>query len=149
MLVLKEYYYILCNLWLSLIKPQLHTLHACESRCMCARRLIWPCPESSSPLQVLYLTICTALVGCWPDDRWKPKLVQRVLIHCFSVLSSALSPVVTYHNERNKPKAGICVANHTSPIDALVLMCDNCYSLVSARAWKKISSRYLVHLEKV
>lgn len=83
-------------------------------------------------LQVLYLTVCTALVGCWPDDRWKPKLVQRVLIHCFSVLSSALSPVVTYHNEQNKPKAGICVANHTSPIDALVLMCDNCYSLVSA-----------------
>ena len=93
------------------------------------RRIIWP-----STLQVLYLTICTALVGCWPDDRWKPKVVERVLIHCFGVLSSALSPVVTYHNEQNKPKAGICVANHTSPIDALVLMCDNCYSLVSERA---------------
>lgn len=88
-------------------------------------------------LQVLYLTVCTAIVGCWPDDNWKPKLVQRVLIHCFGVLSSALSPVATYHNEQNKPKAGICVANHTSPIDALVLMCDNCYSLVSGELKEK------------
>lgn len=82
-------------------------------------------------LQVLYLTICTALVGCLPDNDWKPLFVQGVLIHCCGVLSSALSPVVTYHNAENKPKKGICVANHTSPIDALVLMCDHCYSLVS------------------
>lgn len=98
--------------------------------CMRARAIIGSFP----PFQVLYLTLCTAIVGCWPDDQWKPVLVQRVLIHCFSVLSSALSPVVTYHNEENKPKKGICVANHTSPIDALVLMCDNCYSLVSANS---------------
>ena len=26
---------------------------------------------------------------------------------------------------------GICVANHTTPIDVLILMCDRCYSLVS------------------
>ena len=25
---------------------------------------------------------------------------------------------------------GICVANHTTPIDVLILMCDRCYSLV-------------------
>lgn len=49
---------------------------------------------------------------------------------CFGILSSALSSVVTYHNPENMPKNGICVANHTSPIDVLMLMCDNCYSLV-------------------
>ena len=26
---------------------------------------------------------------------------------------------------------GICVANHTTPLDVLILMCDRCYSLVS------------------
>ncbi len=32
----------------------------------------------------------------------------------------------------NKAKGGgICVANHTSPIDAILLACDNCYALVS------------------
>lgn len=54
-----------------------------------------------------------------------------MLIHCFDFLSNAISSVVYYHNVENRPENGICVANHTSPIDALVLMCDNCYSLVS------------------
>ena len=29
---------------------------------------------------------------------------------------------------------GICVANHTTPIDVLILMCDRCYSLVRSNA---------------
>lgn len=80
--------------------------------------------------QVMWLTFCTAIVGYVPDGEFKRWLNQRVLIMCFAVLSSALSSVITYHNPENRPKTGICVANHTSPIDALVLMCDNCYSLV-------------------
>lgn len=32
----------------------------------------------------------------------------------------------------NKPKnGGICVANHTSPIDVLILASDGCYAMVS------------------
>lgn len=31
----------------------------------------------------------------------------------------------------NKPKnGGICVANHTSPIDVLILASDGCYAMV-------------------
>ena len=26
---------------------------------------------------------------------------------------------------------GICVANHTSPVDIIILGCDNCYAMVS------------------
>ncbi|XP_039228519.1 glycerol-3-phosphate acyltransferase 3-like isoform X4 [Drosophila yakuba] len=52
---------------------------------------------------------------------------------CFGVLSSAISAVITYHNEDNRPSSGICVANHTSPIDVLVLMCDSTYSLIGQR----------------
>lgn len=59
-------------------------------------------------------------------------MVHKVLIQCFIFLSSALSAVINYHDVQNRPsKTGICVANHTSPIDVLVLMCDYCYSLVS------------------
>nr|XP_022910083.1 glycerol-3-phosphate acyltransferase 4 [Onthophagus taurus] len=80
---------------------------------------------------VLWLTICTALVGYIPDGRIKSYIIEKVSIMCFGILSRALSAVITYHNPENRPKkAGICVANHTSPIDALVLMCDNCYSLI-------------------
>ncbi|XP_003424470.1 glycerol-3-phosphate acyltransferase 3 isoform X3 [Nasonia vitripennis] len=82
---------------------------------------------------VMWLTFCTAIVGYVPDGEFKRWLNQRVLIMCFAVLSSALSSVITYHNPENRPKTGICVANHTSPIDALVLMCDNCYSLIGQR----------------
>ncbi len=78
----------------------------------------------------MWLAICTAVVGYVPKGTFKRWLNERVSIMCFQVLSSALSSVITYHNVENKPKTGICVANHTSPIDCLVVACDNCYSLV-------------------
>ena len=32
----------------------------------------------------------------------------------------------------NKPKnGGICVANHTSPIDVIILASDGCYAMVT------------------
>ncbi|KXJ81628.1 hypothetical protein RP20_CCG018418 [Aedes albopictus] len=82
---------------------------------------------------VMWLTLCTALVGCLPEGATKRWMVKKVLIQCFGVLSSALSSVVNYHNIENRPLNGICVANHTSPIDVLMLMCDNCYSLIGQR----------------
>lgn len=82
---------------------------------------------------VMWLTVCTAVVGYIPEGRFKRWLNYKVSIMCFAVLSSALSSVITYHNSENKPVRGICVANHTSPIDVLVLMCDNCYSLIGQR----------------
>ncbi|XP_076241011.1 glycerol-3-phosphate acyltransferase 4 [Calliopsis andreniformis] len=82
---------------------------------------------------VMWLTICTAVVGYVPEGSFKRWLNYKVSIMCFGVLSSALSSVITYHNPENRPVRGICVANHTSPIDVLVLMCDNCYSLIGQR----------------
>lgn len=81
-------------------------------------------------LQLLWLTFCTAMVGYAPEGPFKAWLNRKVSIMCFGILSSALSSVITYHGKENMPKNGICVANHTSPIDVLMLMCDNCYSLV-------------------
>ncbi|XP_020283336.1 glycerol-3-phosphate acyltransferase 4 isoform X2 [Pseudomyrmex gracilis] len=82
---------------------------------------------------VMWLTVCTAVVGYVPEGSFKRWLNYKVSIMCFAVLSSALSSVITYHNSENRPVRGICVANHTSPIDVLVLMCDNCYSLIGQR----------------
>ena len=48
------------------------------------------------------------------------------------VLGGAISAVITYHNIENRPKGGICVANHTSPIDVCMLASDMAYALVSA-----------------
>ncbi|XP_049883580.1 glycerol-3-phosphate acyltransferase 3 [Pectinophora gossypiella] len=82
---------------------------------------------------VWWLLICTACVGTLPDGVTKQRVNYAVSIMCFNFLSRCLSMVITYHDTHNKPKNGICVANHTSPIDALVLMCDNCYSLIGQR----------------
>ncbi|KAF5302635.1 hypothetical protein FQR65_LT08476 [Abscondita terminalis] len=79
---------------------------------------------------VMWLTLCTGLVGYIPNSAIKQWVNRYVSVMCFGVLSGALSSVITYHNPENRPKNGICVANHTSPIDVLVLMCDNCYSLI-------------------
>lgn len=96
--------------------------------------LAWVCVcNFGLVLQVMWLTLCTALVGYVPEGRFKQQLNRFVSIMCFGILSSALSSVITYHNQENRPKTGICVANHTSPIDVLILMCDNCYSLVCLR----------------
>ncbi|XP_034952227.1 glycerol-3-phosphate acyltransferase 3 isoform X2 [Chelonus insularis] len=82
---------------------------------------------------VMWLTVCTAIVGYVPEGKFKRWLNYKVSIMCFGVLSGALSSVINYHNTKYRPVRGICVANHTSPIDVLVLMCDNCYSLIGQR----------------
>lgn len=83
---------------------------------------------------VCILTLCTALIG-WtiPEGELKRILVKATSIFCFEYLSNAISAVFVYHNPENRPVNGICVANHTSPIDVLVLMCDNSYSLIGQR----------------
>lgn len=83
---------------------------------------------------VFWLILSTALIG-WtvPEGDLKRRLVKAASIFCFEYLSNAISSVITYHNVENRPVTGICVANHTSPIDVLVLMCDNSYSLIGQR----------------
>ncbi|KIH50763.1 hypothetical protein ANCDUO_19155, partial [Ancylostoma duodenale] len=40
---------------------------------------------------------------------------------------------VSNKRENRAKKGGICVANHTSPIDVMVLSCDNCYAMVGQK----------------
>ena len=95
-------------------------------------------------MQVYWLTICTAVVGwTFREGDLKRRFVKITLIHCFEFLSNSISSVVNYHNPENRPVNGICVANHTSPIDALVLMCDNCFSLVSCSMTYRILDLFL------
>lgn len=72
-----------------------------------------------------------AAVGMMSEGETKKSRHYLVYTSCFQILGGAISAVVQYHNPENKPKGGICVANHTSPIDVLVMACDNAYALVS------------------
>lgn len=66
------------------------------------------------------------------------------MLICYRILSRSLSAVITFHDVENKATSGgsapvrlkfvgIAVANHTSPIDVMVLSTDNVYALIGQR----------------
>ncbi|KAG7281318.1 hypothetical protein CRUP_031001 [Coryphaenoides rupestris] len=58
-------------------------------------------------------------------------LSEKVHLMCYRICVRALTAIITYHDSENKPKnGGICVANHTSPIDIIILASDGCYAMV-------------------
>uniref|UniRef100_A0A671U542 Glycerol-3-phosphate acyltransferase 4 n=1 Tax=Sparus aurata TaxID=8175 RepID=A0A671U542_SPAAU len=63
--------------------------------------------------------------------RLKNFLSEKVHLMCYRICVRALTAIITYHDSENKPKnGGICVANHTSPIDVIILASDGCYAMV-------------------
>uniref|UniRef100_A0AAX7UDI5 Phospholipid/glycerol acyltransferase domain-containing protein n=1 Tax=Astatotilapia calliptera TaxID=8154 RepID=A0AAX7UDI5_ASTCA len=71
----------------------------------------------------------TTLVGFLPNAA--SYLSEKVHMMGYRMCVSSLTAIITYHNRENKPKnGGICVANHTTPIDVIILASDRCYSLV-------------------
>ncbi|KAK2706266.1 hypothetical protein QYM36_016343, partial [Artemia franciscana] len=83
---------------------------------------------------VLLLCIATTYIGLLAEGPLKRSIYHKINLIIFRFMSTALSCVITYHNEENRPKKkGLCVANHTSPIDVLVLTCDNSYALIGQR----------------
>lgn len=78
-----------------------------------------------------WLVIGTTLVGLLPSSRGKNWLSDLVHLTCYRICARGLSATIRYHNKENRPKkGGICVANHTSPIDIVMLANDGCYAMV-------------------
>ncbi|KTF91656.1 hypothetical protein cypCar_00000405 [Cyprinus carpio] len=71
------------------------------------------------------LVVLTSIVGLFPNGS------DKVHLMCYRICIRALTAIITYHDSENKPKnGGICVANHTSPIDVIILASDGCYAMV-------------------
>uniref|UniRef100_A0A6A7G205 Glycerol-3-phosphate acyltransferase 3-like n=1 Tax=Hirondellea gigas TaxID=1518452 RepID=A0A6A7G205_9CRUS len=77
-----------------------------------------------------FLFVCNIVVGMLPDGPTKRKVNARISIFCFDFVAGSLSLFATFHNPENKPQSGITVANHTSPIDSMILSTDNVYDMV-------------------
>uniref|UniRef100_A0A3B5KHQ6 1-acylglycerol-3-phosphate O-acyltransferase 9, like n=1 Tax=Takifugu rubripes TaxID=31033 RepID=A0A3B5KHQ6_TAKRU len=73
-----------------------------------------------------WLVFGTTAVGFLPNSRVKSWLSEWVHVMCFRICARGLSATIRYHN----PKGGICVANHTSPIDIVILCNDGGYAMV-------------------
>ncbi|CAI2356764.1 unnamed protein product [Caenorhabditis sp. 36 PRJEB53466] len=83
---------------------------------------------------LIFLVSSTALIGLVPVASWKKKLNHKCMLICYRILSRSITAVVYFHDEHYKAeRQGICVANHTSPIDALVLSIDNVYALIGQK----------------
>uniref|UniRef100_A0A672GSQ0 1-acylglycerol-3-phosphate O-acyltransferase 9, like n=1 Tax=Salarias fasciatus TaxID=181472 RepID=A0A672GSQ0_SALFA len=70
-----------------------------------------------------WLVVGTSAVGLLPNWRYAT---------CLEMLTMGLSPAVHHcaHEQNIPKKGGICVANHTSPIDIVILCNDTCYAMV-------------------
>ncbi|GAV01905.1 hypothetical protein RvY_12541 [Ramazzottius varieornatus] len=80
---------------------------------------------------ILMLLMTAMVIARLPEGNFKVSLSRYSNTVTFRILARALSLHATYHDRENIAKRdGICVANHTSPIDVVVLSCDNVCSFV-------------------
>lgn len=84
-------------------------------------------------LSLSNLVVCCIAVGLLPESEFKRRLNARVVTWCFDFVAGSISVVARFHNPENRPAHGIAVANHTSPIDCMVLATDQCYDMVGQK----------------
>ena len=71
------------------------------------------------------------MIGLINNDRIKQCLAWYGSLILHRILSRVFSAIITFHNREYRAKPGsICVANHTSPIDVIILSTDNVYSMI-------------------
>ncbi|XP_065142813.1 glycerol-3-phosphate acyltransferase 3 [Paramisgurnus dabryanus] len=93
--------------------------------------ILLPLRITLAAIGLSWLVIGTILVGSLPNSNVKNYLSDLVHITCYRICARGLSATIHYHNKENRPKkGGICVANHTSPIDIVILANDGCYAMV-------------------
>uniref|UniRef100_A0AAR2IWG6 Phospholipid/glycerol acyltransferase domain-containing protein n=1 Tax=Pygocentrus nattereri TaxID=42514 RepID=A0AAR2IWG6_PYGNA len=93
--------------------------------------ILLPLRVTLAVLGLSWLVIGTTLVGLLPHSNVKTWISDLIHVTCYRICARALSARIRYHNKENHPKkGGICVANHTSPIDIVILANDGCYAMV-------------------
>jgi glycerol-3-phosphate O-acyltransferase 3/4 len=81
-----------------------------------------------------YTIISTYIVGLLPDGRVKRWLNLHGTKVLHRILSRVFSAIIRFHNQEYRAQPGsICVANHTSPIDVIILSTDNAYSMIGQK----------------
>lgn len=84
----------------------------------------------------IWLMLSVFLISLLP---MRMKLIRDVGYYltskmAFRMLSCGYTSRLEFHNTQYRPEKGdICVSNHTSPLDVVLLACDNCYALVGQK----------------
>lgn len=93
-------------------------------------------PIGVTSLMWLIGTMCLlpVLKALFPKARWRQRVEGYCAVVFCRLIGASLSAVINIHNKENRAKSGsVCVANHTSPIDIVMLAGDNCFTMVGQR----------------
>lgn len=96
--------------------------------------ILFPLRMIIMSLAVTFLIITNRLIGLLPESPFKRFIYRIVSITTFRMMARTVGTIVRSHDKEYMPKSGgICVANHTSPFDIIILSCDNAYALVGQK----------------
>ncbi|KAK7895325.1 hypothetical protein WMY93_020650 [Mugilogobius chulae] len=93
--------------------------------------ILFPLRLTLALIGLSWLVAGLTIIGLLPDSSLRSWLSELVHLTCYRICARALSATIRYHNKENRPqRGGICVANHTTPIDIVILANDGCYAMV-------------------
>ncbi|CAD6188754.1 unnamed protein product [Caenorhabditis auriculariae] len=96
--------------------------------------ILMPARVALFAIAIFLMCSTTTIIGYIPNKPIRKYLNRRAMLMSMRIFSRAFSSVIRFHDKENRAnKGGICVANHTSPIDVMVLSCDNCYAMIGQR----------------
>lgn len=93
--------------------------------------ILFPLRLTLALIGLSWLVIGLTIIGLLPEFSLRSWLSELIHLTCYRICARALSATIRYHNKENRPqRGGICVANHTTPIDIVILANDGCYAMV-------------------
>jgi glycerol-3-phosphate O-acyltransferase 3/4 len=85
-------------------------------------------------LAIFWISTSIIFLKYVPSHNAKLRFGFYINIVLHRILSRVFSAIITYHNTEYRAKSSsICVANHTSPIDVIILSTDNGYSMIGQK----------------
>ncbi|CAJ0568911.1 unnamed protein product, partial [Mesorhabditis spiculigera] len=74
------------------------------------------------------------IIGMIPHKKIRKFAYKHAMLMSQRIVARSFSSIIRFHNQENRAnQGGICVANHTSPIDVLILSTDNCYAMIGQK----------------
>lgn len=93
--------------------------------------ILFPLRLTLALIGLSWLVVGLIIIGFLPESSLRSWLSELIHLTCYRICARALSATIRYHNKENRPqRGGICVANHTTPIDIVILANDGCYAMV-------------------
>lgn len=101
----------------------------------CARYLIlFPFRLCLFTLAIFWMMCSAVFLKYFPIQNAKLRYGFYINIVLHRILSRVFSAIITFHHTEHRAKRGsICVANHTSPIDVIILSTDNSFSMIGQK----------------